>query len=90
MWDSAALRTPEHQRLRLLRENVTHPRCVGCGHDPRYLLEYITAAQEAGITPAEFVRRYEGTMNQANGHFLCTPCYVAAGSPATPTGWRAP
>jgi hypothetical protein len=28
------------------------------------------------------VREEEGTYNPANGHFLCTHCYIAAGMPS--------
>ena len=37
-----------------------------------------------------YVRRGEGTYNRDNGHFLCTPCYIKAGMPSSPRGWRAP
>lgn len=33
------------------------------------------------MSPDTFVRLYEGTYNPANGHFACTPCYFAMGTP---------
>jgi hypothetical protein len=38
----------------------------------------------------DYVRSGEGTYNHENGHFLCTPCYIKAGMPSSPRGWRAP
>lgn len=38
----------------------------------------------------EYLRYEEGTYNHENGHFLCTPCYIEAGMPSSPRGWRAP
>jgi hypothetical protein len=32
----------------------------------------------------------EGTMNWENGHYNCTECYMKAGMPSSPTGWKAP
>jgi hypothetical protein len=66
------------------------PMCVGCGKKPSELREYVDMAEEEGMTPDEYVRREEGTYNRENGHFLCTPCYVKAGQPSSPRGWRAP
>ena len=68
------------------------PICIGCGKYPFELAEYVEAAREYGrpITPDNYVRREEGTYNPANEHFLCTPCYINAGQPSSPTGWRAP
>lgn len=63
--------------------------CAGCGKRPHELPEYLEPAKEENITPAEYVRLEEGTFNPENGHFLCTPCYVAAGQPSSPNGWRA-
>ena len=55
-------------------------RCVGCGKAPAELTEYVDAAED-GETPNEYVCREEGTYNPANGHFLCTSCYIKAGTP---------
>jgi hypothetical protein len=32
----------------------------------------------------------EGTFNPTNGHFLCDDCYIKAGMPSSPTGWKCP
>lgn len=37
----------------------------------------------------EYVMVEEGTLNLDNGHFLCTPCYIKAGCPTAPNGWKA-
>jgi hypothetical protein len=82
---------------------LERPICVGCNKTPDELDEFITEAANATafladeenydgtvITPTEFVLQNEGTLNPANGHFLCTQCYIAAGMPSSPTGWVAP
>jgi len=77
------------------------PICNGCGKTPEELEEYISAASEVYEdddgqeikpykSPTDFVVREEGTYNPTNGHFLCTPCYIKAGSPASEQGWVAP
>lgn len=63
--------------------------CVGCRKRPEELEEYVEAARDEETTPDAFVRQNEGTLN-ARGEFLCTPCYIAAGSPSSPTGWTVP
>jgi hypothetical protein len=37
-----------------------------------------------------FVINEEGTYNRENGHFLCTECYIKAGMPSSPVGWKCP
>ena len=66
------------------------PVCVGCHKTPSELPEYIEAAADEGMDPDDYVRAEEGTYNPDNGHFLCTDCYVDAGCPSGPRGWRAP
>ena len=66
------------------------PVCVRCGMHPGQLQEYISAAGEYSMTPDAYVMENEGTFNPINGHFLCTPCYVAEGCPSTRDGWKAP
>lgn len=61
--------------------------CIGCGGGPELYAQF---AEEAGVTAEEYVRNEEGTYNPTNGHFLCDPCYVAAGMPSAPGGWKAP
>jgi len=64
--------------------------CNGCGKRPDELVEYIEAGRENDMTPTDFCREEEGTLNVANGHFLCTDCYIKAGMPSSPHGWVAP
>lgn len=45
---------------------------------------------EMNMTADQYVRTEEGTYNPANGHFVCTPCYIEIGMPSSPTGWIAP
>lgn len=63
--------------------------CVGCNKTPSELSCY-TYMLEDGETADEFVWENEGTLNRENGHFLCDDCYIKAGMPSSPTGWRAP
>lgn len=66
------------------------PICTGCKLRPEQISEYVLVAAEYGLTPTDFVLQEEGTLNPANGHFLCTTCYVKAGCPSSPSGWHAP
>lgn len=68
----------------------SQPICIGCMKRPREIEEYVTAAMDENMTPDEYVKKEEGTYNPANGHFLCTPCYIRIGSPSSSKGWRAP
>jgi hypothetical protein len=38
----------------------------------------------------DYVRNEEGTYNRENGHFLCDMCYIKAGMPSSPSGWKCP
>lgn len=67
-----------------------NPVCVRCGKRPNELQEYISAAGEYNMTPDAYVMEQEGTFNPTNGHFVCTPCYVAIGCPTRSGGWKAP
>lgn len=64
--------------------------CVGCGKAPNELTCYTPYAREAGVSNEEYVFNEEGTLNTENGHFLCDLCYVKAGAPSSPRGWKAP
>ncbi len=64
--------------------------CAGCAKKPAELPEYSRPAAEELITPDEYVRREEGTLNRESGRFLCTRCYLEAGAPTGPNGWRVP
>ena len=69
------------------------PMCIGCNKQPHEISEYVDAANdepEFFNNAADYVRREEGTYNRANGHFLCTDCYIKAGEPSSPRGWVAP
>lgn len=71
--------------------DLPKPICIGCNRTPSQLEEYwpqFTGA--ANLSPDEYVRSSEGTYNRENGHFLCTACYIEAGSPSSPSGWKAP
>lgn len=69
------------------------PICTGCNKRPHELEEYMEW-DECGYKSADDkCQQEEGTYNTENGHFLCTPCYIAAGMPANPypsPGWVAP
>ena len=69
------------------------PTCIGCGRHPDEIDEYIKAVDDAPelyLDEADYVSRQEGTYNKANGHFLCTKCYIKAKMPSSPQGWKAP
>ena len=55
--------------------------CKGCGKPPEEIKEYVTAAKAANITPDQYVRQEEGTLNHITGKFYCTRCYIIAGMP---------
>jgi hypothetical protein len=61
-----------------------------CGRTPDQIDVYVSYAEYEGITPDEYVWREEGTLNMENGHFLCDDCYIKAGMPTSPTGWKCP
>jgi hypothetical protein len=45
------------------------------------------------VSPQEridYVIENEGTYNRNNGHFLCDTCYIKAGQPSSPRGWKCP
>lgn len=65
------------------------PICTGCNKRPAELPCY-TYLLEDGETADEYVMDNEGTYNQTNGHFLCDECYIKAGMPTSPSGWKAP
>lgn len=66
------------------------PVCIGCRRVPAAIHECVEAARGIGFTPDDYMRREEGTYNRENGHFLCTSCYITAGMPSSPIGWKAP
>lgn len=66
--------------------------CRGCNQTPGKLSEYVEVANDAGMSPDEYVIKEEGTYNPETGGFLCTDCYIKAGMPSLPypQTWRAP
>lgn len=66
------------------------PTCNGCNKTPEEILEYLPALTGTNLQPIEYVKQEEGTYNPENGHFLCTGCYIKAGMPSSPRGWKAP
>ena len=62
--------------------------CAVCKHTPDELTEYVDSASGCGITPDEYVRTEEGTLDIFSGMFVCTPCYVSIGHPAFSSGTR--
>jgi hypothetical protein len=56
--------------------------CIGCNKIPALIQEYVVCARNDDITPDEYVRREEGTLNPDNGHFWCTECYSEVGMPS--------
>lgn len=57
------------------------PICGRCGKFAYEIDEYRTEAAPLGITPAEYVQRYETTFDERTMRFLCTDCFVCAGFP---------
>lgn len=73
--------------------------CFNCHRTPEQIEEYVDEAayinKETGSTQwtaGKYVMAEEGTLNQENGHFACTDCYIALGMPAVPAPgrWVAP
>lgn len=72
--------------------------CQGCGKTPLQLGgEYRDLLMEDEDSPQptdqqvlDCAWREEGTLNTENGHFLCNMCYIKAGMPSSPRGWRCP
>jgi len=64
--------------------------CIGCEKTPNELSEYSPEYTGEDLSPDDYVWKEEGTLNPRNGHFLCTPCYIAAGQPSSREGWYAP
>ena len=61
-----------------------------CGRTPAEIDVYVIYAKEENVTPDEYVWDQEGTLNTENGHFLCDECYIKAGQPSSPSGWKCP
>lgn len=59
--------------------------CDGCGKHPSQLPEYDNLGY--GTRPAGCWNE-EGTLNRKTGRFLCNWCYMGAGMPSSPDGWK--
>ncbi len=68
--------------------NIPSLICIGCRRAPADL--DLSSFLEPGQTPDQFVWEEEGTLNHDNGHFLCDGCYIQAGMPSSPSGWKCP
>jgi hypothetical protein len=55
--------------------------CKRCNRTPDEIYEYQHEAKLEGSDPWAFVRENEGTYNEEDGTFLCTRCYILAGTP---------
>ncbi len=63
----------------------SEPQCRGCDRAPDQILEYVARCEGEGghfRSPADLVRRDEGTYNRSTGRFWCTSCYFARGMPS--------
>lgn len=63
----------------------SEPTCRGCTLTPREIDEYVVRYEEEGDyykSPADLVRRDEGTYNRVTGMFWCSRCYMDRGMPA--------
>ena len=72
--------------------------CQGCHKTPLELDEYRDLLRDdEGYLPEPTDEQVlqaawdeEGTLNRENGHFLCNMCYIKAGMPSSPYGWKCP
>lgn len=65
--------------------------CIGCNRTPSEIPGIASMALANDYDNADaFVLAEEGTLNRRNGHFLCDECYIRAGQPSSPNGWKAP
>lgn len=65
-------------------------KCDGCGKHPDDLPEYLSIdpGLEVYSSPSEIVWFEEGTLNRETLRFLCNGCYIRAGMPSSPKGWK--
>lgn len=65
-----------------------------CGRYARDIPDYDSFIFEGEpVTPQDrinYVVNEEGTYNPLTDHFLCDQCYIDAGCPASPSGWKCP
>lgn len=51
-------------------------KCKFCGRKAEDIEEYIEGAMLEGITPEEYVEKYEFSYNSSTGIFVCTDCHI--------------
>ncbi|RAP77551.1 hypothetical protein DL346_03475 [Paenibacillus montanisoli] len=56
-------------------------RCKVCRKPPCEISEYIVNACLAKISPDEYVRKEELSLNPQTGLFYCTSCFIKIGMP---------
>jgi hypothetical protein len=72
---------------------VIEPRCHYCDKTASQDAECrASAAAEPDCYPGgpADVAREDGTFNPLTNAYACTLCYIAIGTPSSPTGWRVP
>lgn len=64
--------------------------CDGCRRHPSELPEYLSIDPELQFysAPSHICWEEEGTLNRVTGRFLCNLCYIRAGMPSSPQGWK--
>jgi hypothetical protein len=65
------------------------PMCAGCRRTPDELASEYAEIKEPGESNVHFVLATESTLDRATGLFLCNLCYIRAGTPGSPHGWKA-
>lgn len=77
-------------------DNPSHPFDPHCLRFAAAMNDYdsFVEADDDGFVSSEaregYVIEEEGTYNPENGHFLCDSCYIKAGQPSSPGGWKCP
>ena len=71
------------------------PYCFRCGKPASsFISGAMMAEDDEPISPAEYIRREEGTYNRDTNRFACDACYIAigmpVGEPGNDYGWKAP
>lgn len=67
------------------------PMCGRYAKDMEELDWFIREDDDRIVSPEEretYIIKEEGTYNPSNGHFLCDACYIKAGMPSSPYGWK--
>lgn len=66
------------------------PTCFKCHKKASEIDEYVEAAGEEDMSPAQYVIHNEGTYNRETNSCCCTDCYIKIGMPSSDVGWKAP